>query len=275
MVKKSIKSILILCLVILFSQSVFAETAGFNGVNSYSSLFYGDCNYGNRAGASYVNNLSSALIGSTISTSFKHTDENANESHLRTDSVVNSVGFYAFSGHGLNQATYSTAHFYARSSGEPWHDAPMEDYESVNATTLETKFGHNKLKWVTMYSCNWLTNGGDTQKQTNIYKTFEGATLTMGFASIMYLDSREGTEYGNNIKNGLSFRKAFIEAAKKYQVQRTDGDSIARVAGYTLSKDDTATVYFASLPTSTWYVNSPSSYSVIETVTIPHTGNPI
>lgn len=264
--------IVILCVVMLFPSSAFALTSGFDGINKYSSLLYPDCDYGDRAGASYVNNLKNAL---PFTNNFIYTDNLAWEWDLTSYQYMNGVDFFAFSGHGFNESTESTAHFYVKNNGDPWHSSSEENYDSVNASTNEVRFGHDKLKWVTMYSCNWLTNNGSTTKLENIYKTFEGATLTMGFASVIYLDSREGTEYGNNISSGMSFRSAFIEAAKIYQVQRETGDSIARVQGYTLAKDDTKNGYFASLPETSWYINYPSAYSIIQTVTIPHTGQKI
>ncbi|WP_238524591.1 DUF6345 domain-containing protein [Caldicellulosiruptor hydrothermalis] len=115
----------------------------------------------------------------------------------------------------------------------------MEYNDEVNAKTNEVRFGHNMLKWVVMYTCNWLTNDGDQEKLENIYKTFEGATLVMGFASTMYLDSREANYFGDLLVNSKkSFKDAFFTAARKYQVQRQNGDSIARVMGYTLAKND-------------------------------------
>jgi len=97
-------------LVLLISTPAYALNAGFDGINDYSHWWYPNCSYGDRAGASYVTNLSNALQ-SKVSTSFKYTDYSANESHLRSDTVVNSVDFYAFSGHGLNWSLESTAHF--------------------------------------------------------------------------------------------------------------------------------------------------------------------
>lgn len=55
-------------------------------------------------------------------------------------------------------------------------------------------------------------------------------------------------------------------------LQRESGDTIYKVMGYTLAKSDTKGSYYAALPSSKWYINSPSSYTVIEQGSIPHTG---
>lgn len=102
---------------------------------------------------------------------------------------------------------------------------------------------------------------------------FEGLRLMMGFASVMYLDSREGTAYGNNLSSSTtSIRGAFFSAASRYQVQRTDGDSIARCLGYTDSKDQKISNTQGPLASTLWYKNYNGGYSIIETQTIPHTG---
>ena len=269
---------LVLLIIISFTipTNAFALKAGFDGVSNYSHWWYPNCSYGDRAGAQYVNNLYNA-IKSSFSLGFKYTDYDANESHLRTDSIVNSVQFYAFSGHGKSWTYENGAHFYARSTGECWHDSSMENYDSVNARTNEVRLGHSPgyCLWATFYSCHWLRNDGNTTKQQNIFKMFEGATLQMGFASVMYLDSREGTAYGNNLVGGDKIIDAFLKAARIYQKQRKDGDSIARVVGYTAAKDDTIRSYCPALPSSKWYKNAPSLYSVIKTEPIPHNGIPI
>jgi len=264
---KTVVFILLVFVVFLVSPSIsFANTlyCGFDGINAYSSLWHPDCIYGDRAGASYVDNLYNA-IKTKFSLSFKYLNSAANESHLRTDSIVNSVDFYAFSGHCLNSPypLESSMHFYARSSGETWHGSDMENYDTVNARTNEVRFGHDTLKWITVYSCNWLTNNGNATKQENIFKTFEGTTLTMGFASRMYLDSREGTLYGQYLVNGYSFMNAFFYAADYYQPQCGE-TVIVRVEGYNPAKYDWISAYYPVRPMYEWYKNSPSSYSIIQ-----------
>ncbi len=74
----------------------------------------------------------------------------------------------------------------------------------------------------------------------------------------MYLDSREGTLYGQKLVSGKSFKNAFIEAAQYYQTQRESGDSVARVIGYTAAQNDTITTYHTYLSSENWYINNPS-----------------
>lgn len=274
--RKLLSVICLLTMSILNMQVVAASTftSGFSGVSTYDYPHVGDCIYGNRAGGQYVTNLSSALSSQAF-TKVLRTNSEATKNDLTLDTVVNSVNFFAYSGHGLSDTSKSSAHYYATTTGDTKHTNLMESSTTVNAVTTEVRLGHGNLKWFTSYSCNWLNNAGSSTKQTEIYKTFEGASLTMGYASVMYLDSREGTEYGKNIINAMSIRRSFIEASKKYQVQRTDGDTIARVVGYTVAKDDTYFGTTVSPTSSNWYINNPTKYSVIESISIPRTGQPI
>ncbi|ABB15566.1 DUF6345 domain-containing protein [Carboxydothermus hydrogenoformans] len=271
--KKRYKKIIFFLVCYLFLQDIaFALTAGFDGINKYSSLLYPDCTYGDRAGASYVNNLYNA-ISNKFTLGFKYLDNNAWESDITINRYMNNVDFFSFAGHGKNYSAYeNAAHFYVKNDGDQWHSSSEEDYDNINARTNETRFGHNKLKWVNMYCCWWLYDGGNSTKRQNFYKMFEGATLMLGFSSVMYLDSREGTEFGQKLVNGYTIKTAFLEAAKKYQPQRADGDSIATVIGYKLAANDTISNYFGTLLPSNWYINNPSAYGVIAQVVIPHNG---
>lgn len=100
---------------------------------------------------------------------------------------------------------------------------------------------------------------------------FEGLHLMTGFASVMFLDSREGTTYGFNLAYyGQTFKDAWFNAASYWQTQRTDGDSIARVQGASTCQYDS--IYSWSSDPA-WYINSPNLY-VAWSLTIPHDGQP-
>lgn len=47
---------------------------------------------------------------------------------------------------------------------------------------------------------------------------------------------------------------------------------LIRVMGYTAANNDTKNTYIGNLTSANWYINNPSAYSTIESVTIPHTG---
>lgn len=131
---------------------------------------------------------------------------------------------------------------------------------NVNFTTLDASFKH---KYVVEYTCNWLTNGGSTTKQENIFKTMKGTRLMMGFALQMYLDSREASLFGYYM-DMYDIRTSFIMAAQRYQ-PANDKEVIARVMGYTAAQSDNV---YNSSSNAPYYTSSPANLSTISTVRI-------
>ena len=237
-------SIFIISIIVLPSHS-FAATlySGFDGVDQYETI--GGCDFGDRYGIEYVRNLNNAL-GSKFYNLFSYEDKYAWEIDL-TGSAANSVDFFAFAGHGVG-ATYlgngnAAAHFFTQnSSSPPYH--PSHQTDACNADWSEISWGgsDSDLKWVTMYSCHFLQNYGNQTYYNNLKHIFNGVHLVMGFASVMYLDPNEGTEYGNYISAGRSFEQAFFDAAEKWQKGHYD-NTIARVMGAIKSQNDSYTSY--------------------------------
>lgn len=256
-------------------------SAGYDGINKYSHILYPNCLYGNRAGATYVSNLNQELVYyNAASALFLYQDSNAWESDLWASyagaASAEDVNFFAFSGHGFRYDYYpvlngASCHFYVKNGGEPWHSSSEEGLQEVNATWNEIRWGHGTNKWASFYSCNWLTNGNIWSNYEKICRMFEGLHLMTGFASIMYLDSREGTTYGFNlVYYGQTFKNAWFNAASYWQTQRTEGDSIARVQGAKSCINDTIYSWSAG---PVWYIYNPDGYSAWS-LTIPHDGQP-
>jgi hypothetical protein len=113
--------IIILLLLIILPSHVFSVTlySGFDGVNSYRTI--GSCDFGDRHGIEYVNNLSNAL-GPSFTRVFSWEDKKAWESDL-TGSQANSVDFFAFAGHGVSAKFLgngnAAAHFFTQNSSDP------------------------------------------------------------------------------------------------------------------------------------------------------------
>ncbi|MBE0448555.1 MAG: hypothetical protein IBX64_10745, partial [Actinobacteria bacterium] len=134
--------------------------------------------------------------------------------------LADSVSFFAFSGHtrepNASPIVESRSHFFTDNAAR-LHSS--EGADAANLAWSEVRFGRNKLRWLTMYTCNWLTNLGSSTLLDRIFRTFEGMRLTMGFASTMYIDSREGSLYGYFISQAFYLKDAFFTAAKYYQPQ--------------------------------------------------------
>lgn len=258
-----------------------AVTTGFDGINNYGSPE--NCSYGNRGGASYVTNLNNQLNNNPpvglppfFSNVFLWLNEMAWESDLHQNGQVNQVEFFAFAGHGLSAlsalSNNAAAHFSAKNNNSlPYHASSEEYLDSVNAKWDEVRFIYTK--WASFYSCNWLSNLGSTSAQAKINNMFQGLRLMTGFASIMYLDSREAYTYGYELRNGSTVKNAWFDAAQQYQPQlapsaNSDGKVKARVNGYRYAETDTLFSQVSNAPT---YNNAPNDFSSW-TISIPTTG---
>lgn len=274
--------IVIFVLVITYTipQTAYANTkitTGYNGQSNYNS---NGCYMHNRAGSQYVNNLNYWLNTYGVSTnSFNRTEWLAWESDMASSEQggngrADSVAFFAFSGHTrgpvANPIEDARAHYFTDNASR-LHSS--EEADAANLAWSEVRLGRNNLRWLTMYTCNWLTNRGSSTLYERKMKTFEGMRLTMGFASTMYLDSREGSLYANLIYEGFYLKDAFISAAKYYQPQDTAGKiTYARVSGYNLAANDR---YYTSPTRAPKYVDSPGNFSTIQTEQIVCDGKKI
>lgn len=257
--------VIVLQLVCFSSALAIDATIGRVGINDYQTY----CGYGDRAGVNYCNNLSNYVkyiyqsLGGNASDAFIYTNNNATKTALSSTNS-NAATLFIYSGHGHHRlsSNYNTFHLayyngYSHSSLTNQHDNL-----NVNFTTLNASFPH---KYVVAYTCNWLTNGGSSTLGTNILNTLNGTRLMMGFASQMYLDSREGSLFGLYMET-YNIRNAYLYAASYYQPQNSN-DVIARIVGYNSASNDYIYNSSASAPS---YSSSPSSFSILNTLTIPH-----
>ncbi len=223
------------------SASAITVNGSFCGIDDYQTM-------SDRAGATYVTKLNTELavaFGSSYNysgTLLKNGQLTA--SALKSKLNVSSKTIFAFSGHGY-----------------------MNGPVSYDGTIVQKDDIRTQHRYVVMYSCNWMTNKGLSSEVTRIYNTFNGTRLQLGYASTMYLDSREGYTFGQNLQN-QTVVNAFLGATRIYQPQRTGGDTIARVMGYTNAKNN----YITTTSAAPSYSSSPNSFSIIVTETIPHTG---
>ena len=258
-IKKGIVSFLAAAMILSAASSAFAAnaiTSGFAGINNY-----GNCGHADRAGVNYCNNFHAGLTnirlslnGITYSRSY-----NWSNNEVTTTKIANAsqVTFFVYSGHGVIADTTNNAlHVNQPSSGATLSHATLgESSYLINLKTTSTSFPH---KYVVLYTCNQLMNGGSTTKEANIFKMLNGTRMLFGFESQMYLDSREATLFTQNMKS-QTLLNAFFNAAKRYQTANST-PVIARVMGYKLAANDYITTQYAYAPS---YLSSPSSFGYL------------
>ena len=268
---KKLRMLLMLTLsLLMLAGSAFAVpdvSVSLLGINDYSKCIHGD-----RAGATYVRNFSNAMkvidTGGTISYIEKYTKKDAS---VTTTSIKNAPAttFLVYAGHGLNfNSTNNSLHVNTTTSGKTHSQLGEATSQEMNLITTNTKFTQ---KYVVLYACNQLTNGGNATKGNNIINMMNGTRLMMGFASRMYLDSREATDFVRKLERN-TICEAYISAAQKYQAQRSDASSIARIVGYTAAKNDRLRTSEAFAPKAS---TNPSKFGILNTVTVPATGTKI
>lgn len=139
-------------ILLLVTPSARAANLGFAGINDYTSG-PSDCDHGDRAGASYVQNIDAQLSGTTV---FSKTNRNVYDTDLKSTSTgPNYTNFFAYSGHGYNfncgQLGGSSLHLYSRSSTQKYHGHAGEYYADVNTVWDELRLGHHgsteELRW--------------------------------------------------------------------------------------------------------------------------------
>lgn len=270
MKKRLISIVLSICMMFCISVDAFAATSGgFAGISSYNY-----CGFGNRAGANYVKNLGAGLnflnrLGFINYTpSYMYLDNDVTVSNCTGS---NAVTLFAYSGHGIvyDYTANNALHVNYNSGSIKSHSSLGEKTSTkINKLTTSTTFRH---KYVVLYTCNQLTNNASATKSNNIIKMMNGTRLILGFASTMYLDSREATLFTTKMRTS-TIVNSFIAAAEYYQVQRKDGDSIARAVGYNSALNDKITTTYSNAPNAT---NNLSSFGILKTVKVPHTGETI
>lgn len=118
--------------------------------------------------------------------------------------------FFVWSGHGISGST----------GGPRLYDGTYPKHKC--------KFKH---RYVIMHTCNWLTNNGSQSEQAAIWNTFNGCRLQLGFGSQMYLDAREAAEFVDRLDKE-TIASAYVNAARVYQTQKKDNDSVVKVLGH-------------------------------------------
>ena len=90
-----------------------------------------------------------------------------------------------------------------------------------------------------------------------------------GFASSMFLDSRDATTFAYRMSWFSNMIDAYMFSSEYYQVQHPSVDVIARVVGYIDAYDDNIRVYEPYAPAAK---SSSGDFDILKSVTIPHLG---
>lgn len=252
-------------LVINYSSSLPMTGGGISkyygiGVNDYTNVF-AYCSYGSRAGGTLVQNIADTFPSTVSKTVYR--DANAYPSRF-TGAARSDL--FVYSGHGLIKGNYRVAHFFASSANDSSHfnsehTSAIDPFEASNQNLV---LSH---KYVAMYTCNWLNWADNTQHDIVFATMGSGCRMQMGFGSRMYLDSREGTLFGERMVDySDTIYNAFVTAANTYQKQGEDPKTL-RIIYWIPALHDT--FYSSVSGTAPGYQSNVSQYALYSLQIIP------
>ena len=98
-----------------------------------------------------------------------------------------------------------------------WHPEGNGTIASANFTTQDALyFGYNaKTKWLVAYTCNFLNQKQGDPNVLNMLN--RGGRLITGMSSKVYIVAKEGTDFGQYLLEGYSFKDAFFKAGEENQ----------------------------------------------------------
>ena len=139
---------------------------------------------------------------------------------------IDDVDLMIFTGHGYaknrNKSeglfNYNSMHF-GTTNSSVGHPEGNGTIASANFTTEDALyFGYNaKTKWLLAYTCNFLN---EKQGDPNVFNMLDrGGRLIMGLSTKSYIVGKEGTDFGQYLLEGYSFKDAFFMAGEDNQDQ--------------------------------------------------------
>lgn len=112
--------------------------------------------------------------------------------------------------------------------------------DDYNLYTSEVKFGSStsKLRWVWLYSCNFLTNNSYVT-DTSLKNMMNGAHIVMGYASQSYLCTQVATRFAVELSSHKSIISSFFIAGDQAEASQTSDDHIQKVLYIDEAYDET------------------------------------
>ena len=154
---------------------------------------------------------------------------------------IDDVNFMLYCGHGLKKGgddnlPNNSLHYYTCNSSTSFHKSGVETDVSSNLFTSEARWGRSgtQTRWVALFTCNFLNS-----KDPQYTQMMQGIRICMGFGSTMYIDSRQGTMFGEDLYEGVNIIDSFLRGASTYQRGMVDGGCEAVVIYTDNTRDDT------------------------------------
>lgn len=247
---KRLCCLIMVCVVAFTSVDVYAAiTVGGSAPGKYQEN--GDCSYKDRNSAvifveEFMDEITyDPLFGSPVATKkFLYKNNYAWEQDMKpgqySNDSIDDVNFMIYCGHGLAKGKEglpnNSLHYYTCNSSSKFHNSKNESAGSSNLTTAEARWGKSgtQTRWVALFTCNFLNS-----KDSQCGMMMQGLRVCMGFGTTMWIDSREGEKFGEDLYDGKKMIDAFLDGASMYQSGKIDGGVEAKAIYTPSTRNDT------------------------------------
>jgi hypothetical protein len=261
--KKNLKNYRItvfVCLVIslsILTTNAFAVTSsglievGLSICGNYDDV---DCGYGSRVtliyGDRFVDEIThDPLFGDPVAEETFYWEDSASytndfyskEEHSINHDNVDDVDLMVYSGHGLQNQSYTNGNAFHNMSGNGNINSHInnETHSDLHMGTDDASFGkgsNSKVKWLVAYTCNFLNSSSDPY----LASMMEGLHLCMGYNSKVWIVANEGKDFGKSLRDGDAIKDAWFDAARNNQPTGSGySTKYPRVLGADISRNDT------------------------------------
>lgn len=221
--------------------------------------------------AEYANNFATVLLNPTDSVPMSwehHYNKDSHETASRSDFAVNGamsaeIDFMIYMGHGHaahnslgNHIHYDCARFGNIHVEE--NDTYTVCAAAGNVYTEEMRFGSSTsdLRWVWMYTCNFLTTG-QYVTEYSLMEMMNGVHIVMGYASQSKLCRANAVKFAEYLRNGDAIIDAFFKAGHDGESTATPDHHMQKVLY--IPQASTETIY--SIPIN--YEYTPSDVLIV------------
>lgn len=247
---KKLCCLIMICIMVCTTADVYgAITVGGSAPGKYQEN--GNCSYGDRNSAViFVEEFMDEItydpwFGSPVANKkFLYKNDWAWEVDMKpgaqSNDSIDDVNFMIYCGHGLAKGKHglsnNSLHYYTCNSSTSFHNSSTESIGSSNLTTAEARWGKagTQTRWVALFTCNFL-NSNDSQW----CMMMQGIRVCMGFGTTMWIDSREGEMFGEDLYDGEKIIDAFLDGASTYQSGKITGGVEAKAIYTSATRNDT------------------------------------
>ena len=166
---------------------------------------------------------------------YHHYNKGSNRTASKTDvsvngSFSNDIDFMVYIGHGLIADSFSGNYLHYNCASNGAHHTSDCSNSQYNAYNTDMEFGSStsKLRWVWLYTCNFLTTGTYVSDST-LKGMMNGAHIVMGYTSQAYLCDDMAEKFAEYLSAGETIIQSYFKAGHDGEANATSSHHIQKV----------------------------------------------